>query len=118
MAGSSTSSFKSLVEGYPRLSEEMGLLPQLAIFRRFGALAARNLLYMQAELSMLEEKLCKIEKDDRESVEGKKSSYRHDWDYLSYLDSAVASEQWQLVLRIRSILKEYRTHLVRGIGSY
>jgi hypothetical protein len=110
MATSSIDPSENLVVGYPRLSGEMGLLPQLAIFRRFGALGARNLLYFQAELFMLEQRLCEIEKSDSLSNEGKKSSYRHNWSWMCSLDSVPPTEpceQWQLMLKIRGLLKEY-----------
>jgi hypothetical protein len=42
------------MEGYPKLSRLMAFYPEVAIFRRFGALNAENLLYLQAELQDLE----------------------------------------------------------------
>ena len=45
------------VRGYPKLAGQMGLRPEVAIFRRFGALNAENLLYFQAELALLERDL-------------------------------------------------------------
>lgn len=40
--------------GYHKLARELGIRPQSAISRTFGALNARNLLYLQAELTALE----------------------------------------------------------------
>jgi hypothetical protein len=44
------------VNGYPKLARHMGASPEIAIFRRFGALNAQNLLYLQAELVHLEKR--------------------------------------------------------------
>lgn len=38
--------FDNHVRGYPKLVAEMAKTPEHAIFRRFGALNAHNLLYM------------------------------------------------------------------------
>lgn len=55
---------KSMIEpwrkppiGYPCLSEQMGIKPETLIFRKFVALNARILLYMEAELVDLEKLL-------------------------------------------------------------
>jgi hypothetical protein len=40
--------------GYAQLASLMGAHPEVAVFRRFGALNAQNLLYLQAELTHLE----------------------------------------------------------------
>jgi hypothetical protein len=43
--------------GYTKLASVMGKNPELAIFRRFSALNAKNLLYLQAEHVNLEARL-------------------------------------------------------------
>jgi hypothetical protein len=112
--------YKNLTKGYPALSGEMGLLPQIAIFRRFGALGARNLLYLQAELIMLEQELCKAEQADSLSTEGKKNCFCRDWFWLSHAgpnQPATPCEQWQLVLRIRGVLKEFSMRSIVVVGE-
>jgi len=47
------------IKGYPKLAGQIELCPETAIFRRFGALNAENLLYFQAELVWLETELTK-----------------------------------------------------------
>jgi len=42
------------MEGYAKLSSLMGTDPEFAIYRKFAALNAQNLLYYQAELMGLE----------------------------------------------------------------
>jgi len=46
-----------LVLRYPRIAGRMAAKPETASFRRFSALNARNLLYMQAELCRLVQEL-------------------------------------------------------------
>ena len=95
------------VNGYPKLARHMEISPEAAIFRRFGALNARNLLYLQAELVHLEKKLCELERRDNQSSEGKKSQYARDWFWLSRSENDGNNEQWQTVLDIREKLAEY-----------
>ena len=62
-----SSTFEALsqyVEGYPKLAGYITSLPEVAIFRRFGAMNARNLLYLQAELTDLEAALLQTERRD------------------------------------------------------
>lgn len=54
---------------YNKLSKFMGSWPEVAIFRRFGALNAQNLLFMQAELVRLEDELQSIREDDEQSTD-------------------------------------------------
>jgi hypothetical protein len=95
------------VNGYPKLARYMGASPEIAIFRRFGALNAQNLLYLQAELVHLEKKLREFEKRDSQSSEGMKSQYARDWFWLSRSENDGNDGQWQTVLAIREKLVEY-----------
>ncbi|EAT86546.2 hypothetical protein SNOG_05482 [Parastagonospora nodorum SN15] len=74
--------WRSTPLGYPRLSERMGLKPETLIFRKFVALNARILLYMQAELVDLERALQKQEERDLNDKDGKRSRYASDFSYL------------------------------------
>jgi hypothetical protein len=51
-------------EGYPRISAYIDSDSDAALFRRFGVLHARSLLYKQVELTELEAQLDKLDKDD------------------------------------------------------
>jgi hypothetical protein len=51
------SALKNNIVGYPRLTGYMALKPDALVFRRFNELNARNLLYLQAELCVLERQL-------------------------------------------------------------
>lgn len=45
------------VLGYPKLAAQMKLQPETFMFRRFSFLNAQNLLYLQAELTILKKRL-------------------------------------------------------------
>jgi hypothetical protein len=97
----------SPIEGYPRLAHHMGQYPDCAIIRRFSSLNSQNLLYLQAELVHLENKLRLLEARDHESQEGHGRDYSKEWYWLRNSISEGNSEQLQTVLDIRGILKEY-----------
>jgi len=90
----------------------MGTSPEVAIFRRFGALNAKNLLYLQAELVHLEKKLREFEERDNQSSEGMKSQYARDWFWLSRSENDGNDDQWQTVLAMRKVLTEYKQQAI------
>ncbi|KAH6870402.1 hypothetical protein BKA58DRAFT_429530 [Alternaria rosae] len=65
--------FHDLIPGYPKLAGRMGIMPEIGMFRRFGALNARSLLYYQDELAYLEDQLKEVGAEDAKSSEGMKS---------------------------------------------
>jgi hypothetical protein len=101
------------VEGYDRLGRLMGELPETAIFRRFGALSAEDLLYRQAELVELENTLREYQKEDKQSGHEDRQRYGFNWDILQYSANPEAKEgndsgQWNTILEIREKLEAYR----------
>jgi hypothetical protein len=102
-------SLAEMTGGYNILAHLMGAYPELSIFRRFGALNARNILYLQAELTDLETKLLQAEKADLESGHVNRKIYSRDWRTLSEsVDVADGdSTQWKIFLRMREKLHEY-----------
>ncbi|KAK1763653.1 hypothetical protein QBC33DRAFT_548884 [Phialemonium atrogriseum] len=105
-------------EGYDRLGQFMGNLPEFTAFRRFGALGAEDLLYRQAELVELERSLRKYQKKDKESAHEDRERYAYDWDTLQLSGSDNAPEgndgaQLETILEIREKLKEYYDALLR-----
>ena len=99
--------FGDAVIGYPKLAAKIAVQPEAAIYRRFGALNAQNLLYLQAELVDLEERLKEQQDLDDNDSTGRKSEYAKNW--FSLQDSGVDgdTEQLDLVMKIREVLKEY-----------
>lgn len=94
-----------LVTGYPKLAGKMELEPETAIFRRFTALNARNLLYLQAELASLEKQL--IEQECLDSADMEKRRYALDWYWLSQSRDQGDTAQLDLVLKIQATLEKY-----------
>lgn len=100
------------VLGYPKLAAQMALQPETSIFRRFGFLNAQNLLYFQAELTILEEQLQKRQKLDSLGTTGRKSKYARNWFWLEQSRDDGDTCQLDLVLRIRETMKEYSRFVV------
>lgn len=71
-----------LVPGYPKLSGRMAHFPTMAMFRRVGALNARNILYLQSDLQHVEEQLIELENQDDRDKRGDKSQYEKDHHWL------------------------------------
>jgi hypothetical protein len=98
------------MQGYALIASRMAVHTDLGIFRRFAALNAQNLLYMQAELTYLERKLRELEKlnnhfDDSDV----RNRYAHNWNELRAEKSEPGSDptQWELCLVLREKLKTY-----------
>lgn len=103
----------SAMKGYAKLGFLMGNFPEVAIYRRFSELSARNLLYMQAELRCLEVNLHKLAEEDDNSLHEDRKVYSLDWFALkdSIEDSSEEGNdgrQWQTMLEIREKLEIYR----------
>lgn len=97
------------MEGHAKVAAMMGAHPEVAIFRRFGAINAQNLLYLQAELIELERKLKKYAEEDANSKHPKRILYSRHWLSLSgSIDNPEHdSKQWEIMLTIKEKLKEY-----------
>ncbi|KAK0721753.1 hypothetical protein B0T26DRAFT_673541 [Lasiosphaeria miniovina] len=99
--------------GYARLASLMGVHPETAILRRFGSLNALNLLYLQAELTDLENAPQKEAKTDAGSGHFDRTLYSRDWQSLA--ESATkqngSPRRWELVLQVREKLNEYNQAL-------
>lgn len=108
-------SLDAFVKGYPKIAASMGLIHETAMFRRFGALNARNLLYLQNDLADIETALNKIEREASDSTAGKKRKYALDAYWLKTASPArdEDTEQRDLVLRMRDTLRQYSTFAVR-----
>lgn len=92
------------IEGYPRLGSLMGTNPALAIFRRYSALNARTLLYMQAELNKLESDLHGTALED--SCDPEKAAFSREWWKLAGAKDGDLL-QWEQCLEIRAKLDQY-----------
>ena len=97
---------QSIMEGYPKLAAHMAIDPEYAIFRKFSALNAQNLLYYQAELVGLEHDLEETAAEDRESLDEEKHVFDNNWFRLSNAEPGKGFQHTQ-VLKLRQTLKEY-----------
>jgi hypothetical protein len=101
------------MKGYAKLGLLMADIPEAAIFRRFSALSAQNLLYLQAELRNLEVDLRQYAAEDDESQHPTRMEYSREWFALKVSGEEGAGEgndgrQWETALDIRRKLEEYR----------
>ena len=88
---------------YDALAGLIASQPKVSIFRRFAKLNAKNLLYLQAEITLLEHELEVLEGKDQESNDPNKRQFQ--WEVRRIAESE--GEQWQKMLQIRIKLKEY-----------
>lgn len=92
--------------GYAELAEIMGPHPGMALFTRFSSLSTRNLLYMQAELLYLRQRLQTLDADDRRQGRTFHKSA------IEFIESAGKGgdqgQQWRIMVEVREKLKEYR----------
>jgi hypothetical protein len=66
-------------KGYEGLARFMGAYPELAIFRRFGALNLRNIMFMQAEIADLEEQYDAVVDEDNEAGDHERATLSQAW---------------------------------------
>lgn len=99
--------------GYARLAELMSSVNSTAVFRRFAKLSVENILYLQADLVRLENKLRKIQEEDRHARRPR-ALYHMDWTMILYSDGIAKrgegdNQQYKTIIEIQTRLREYRT---------
>ncbi|KAK7915257.1 hypothetical protein PG985_012960 [Apiospora marii] len=100
------------MEGYRKISQLMACQDECAIYRRFRNLNSLNLLYLQAELTHLEQDLQRLTERDARSLE--RRFYAKDWLSLSQNDDEDEdAEQWDKFLEIRGKLEKYNDALLK-----
>jgi hypothetical protein len=104
-------------EGYPKLAALQGTYPQLGIYRRFSTLNARNLLYLQAELIILETNLNEFTKKDCVSEDRNARLHNMNWYRLNEREDGVVNSQWHTMLCVREKLKEYSKKSLSGANE-
>lgn len=92
------------VEGWPRVALLMAKTPDFAAFSRFSDLNIKSLLYYQAQLINLKKKLHELEYEDKRSQDKFKEQFASRADFLVTSED---SEQFQLIKKMRLLLKEY-----------
>lgn len=71
------------MSGYNKLPTLRGAHPELAVFRRFAAVNAQNVLLLQAEIVDLERELRKSEEGHKNPSDPARSNLGRDWYALS-----------------------------------
>jgi hypothetical protein len=94
-------------EGYDKLAVLLARYPDLMIYRKFGRLGTKCLLYMQAELSHLEYDLDVIRAEDRKYTQT--AGFDYSWEKMDKASSDDAADaQSQKVREILTKLETYR----------
>jgi hypothetical protein len=105
---------KAFVAGFPSLAGFIARDEDRAtsIFRSFRRISTRNLLFMEAELADLEERLDALDKQDRrEGINGMK--FARSWKLMSESDHPRQVRKKELIQKIRMLVKEYCMSIVR-----
>lgn len=100
------------MEGYAKIAAFMGRQDESAQVLRLSDIALQNILYLQAEIYGLRQDLRTIEALNHQSPgPGDHKSFPFDWYALANTPApeGTPNEQWAKVLRLRCLLREYRT---------
>lgn len=106
--------------GYASFAHFISSDPDLAVYRRFNHIVARNLLYLQSELADLERRLREFDAEDyREEKLGNMDHILSTrcWSTFSARAQSPSreKEKMELILRIRALVKEYRVFISLSI---
>ena len=100
------------LDGFPSFSHFIAGDSQEAIYRKFGSLSARNLLYQQSELHHLEHELEIYDNEDAHDLNNVPAQQRARlWDHYSLDDSDDARLRRELQAKIKCRMKDYRKSL-------
>lgn len=105
--------------GYHEIAGLMNKFPITAVFKRFGWLNYLNILYFQAELAILEECIRDEAQKDRESSDRERRQYFQSFRHLHggrTETGAKNTTQWDLVVRMRKVLKQYSMPVVLNLA--
>jgi hypothetical protein len=90
--------------GYGAVANCMSFDCDLALYRRFGSLNSRNILYLQSELMSLEARLQELDSAANDISKGNEIwSVPRSWYYLE----KAGGEHLEVVLKIREKLEAY-----------
>ncbi|EPE35222.1 hypothetical protein GLAREA_10919 [Glarea lozoyensis ATCC 20868] len=104
---------KNPVPGWPQVAELMSNVPDFACFNRFSNFQIKSLLYYQAELEILKAELREEELEDYRRGAGDAQKYAKRADWLVQSKYQENHRQWDVVVRMRAVLKEYNEALLQ-----
>jgi hypothetical protein len=90
------------MSGYAGIAEHMSRFPDIGSFRRFSALNHQNLLYLQAELTVLEDAWRKTEERNNDSDDIEAKFRAKGWDTLRR-----SAADWEQFEALQQKLKTY-----------
>lgn len=101
------------LEGYPSFAQFIATDSDAAIYRKYGNLSARNLLYLQSELHELEEQLQQLDMEDAKDISNEAAQrVAREWGHYNDPDNQAACRHKVLQEKIRLKVREYRTYMV------
>lgn len=121
---------KRYLEGFSEFSHFIASDESLSVYRRFGALGARNIINLQAELQFLEQQLEILDAADLELVhsQGERTEEQklvdeaaRAWESFEHQANEGDERQkvrMQLILRIREVMKEYGVSRPQNIHEF
>lgn len=106
------------LEGYVDFSHFIASDPSLSIYRRFSFLGARNLLYLEAELQLIECELQAFDENDKRTFDGarkneekrKEECALRSWDDLKQQANCGDERQagkLRMIYKLKRLMKEY-----------
>ena len=106
-------SINDRTNGYASLASFIARDPdnETYIYRKFDELSARNLLYLQSELLYLEVRLKRLDDEVRGSDDPDMHDAARTWEEFTRqleLGDPKAKEKMDLIIKLRSKIKEYR----------
>lgn len=93
------------MEGYAKVAALMARYDELAILRGFKTLNIQNLLYLQAEIIHLEDRLKELV--DTDASHPDREFHSKDWWALAHGEGKGGKTQWKQVRKIRKKLARY-----------
>ena len=111
------------LDGYVDFAEFIASDAELSIFRQFNSSASRNLLYLEAELQLLQFELQEVDKADQELLnsvdesDGKTKTEEAVRAWECFKQQAETDprqkKKLEMIMRLRKLTKEYGTLISR-----
>lgn len=102
---------KEPVPGWPQVAVLMSKTSDFACFSRFSEFQIKSLLYYQAELEILKAELQEEEWEDYRRGDEDAKRYSKRADYLVKSRYGENKRQWEKVVEMRKVMKEYSEYL-------
>ncbi|KAH0562956.1 hypothetical protein GP486_002479 [Trichoglossum hirsutum] len=103
--------------GYPDFAAFIASGKELAIYRAFDRLSARNILYLQSELLYLQDKLEEFDRHDLEAKSFEEKMAARCWQIMAEPSNDHDRERLELIRKIRPVLKEY-SRVLRAMRNW